>query len=143
MAETHAAYHYDLHTHDAGMGQFQRGSRIAIGHPTHVHVNDLHHVAPGPDPHNPHASFMPSNLHPQDTHELRHAVRKSCVSFNRWPAITCHATYRRDIWPFVQQPPTPRSSSTMESGVQPAPVDICAMEICWKYSRVDQIKSFH
>lgn len=77
MAETHAANHYDLHSHNAGLGHFEPGSRIAVGHPTHVHVDDLHHVAPGPNPHNPGASFMPSRLHPQDTHELQRAVRTS------------------------------------------------------------------
>ncbi len=44
MGETHAMHHYDQHTHAAGIGSFSPGSRVAVGQPTYVHIDNLHHV---------------------------------------------------------------------------------------------------
>ncbi|KAF8894191.1 hypothetical protein CPB84DRAFT_1848529 [Gymnopilus junonius] len=62
----HEAHHYDHNTHAAGVGSFSAGSQIAVGHPTHVHIDDMHHVSPD--------SNLPHQLHPTDTGNLHHAV---------------------------------------------------------------------
>ncbi|KAF8894190.1 hypothetical protein CPB84DRAFT_1748521 [Gymnopilus junonius] len=60
------AQHYDHHTHAEGGEVSTTGSQVALGHPTHVHIDDLHHVS--------HDSGLPRRLHPTDTHNLQHDV---------------------------------------------------------------------
>ncbi len=66
MGTVHDAQLYDHHTYHAGHGSFSQGSQIAVGHPTHVHVDDLNSINM--------ESGMPHRLHPQDTHNLKEAV---------------------------------------------------------------------
>ncbi|KJA15470.1 hypothetical protein HYPSUDRAFT_48404 [Hypholoma sublateritium FD-334 SS-4] len=66
MGHTENAQHFDEHTHHAGGGSFDHGSRAATARPVHVHVDDLHHVS--------HDSNLPDFLHRQDTHNLKAAV---------------------------------------------------------------------
>ncbi|KJA22502.1 hypothetical protein HYPSUDRAFT_54842 [Hypholoma sublateritium FD-334 SS-4] len=66
MGRTQNAQHFDEHTHAAGHGGFETGSRMATARPVHVHVDDLHHVNT--------ESGLPARLHHEDTHNLKEAV---------------------------------------------------------------------
>ncbi|KJA15471.1 hypothetical protein HYPSUDRAFT_220033 [Hypholoma sublateritium FD-334 SS-4] len=66
MGSTVGAHHFDAHTHNAGRGSFDAGSRVATERPVFVHHDDLHHVS--------HDSNLPSRLHPDDTQHLVNTV---------------------------------------------------------------------
>ena len=81
VVEPHDAHRYHVHSKPGGYGEFQHGSQVSVGHPVHVHINDLHHVQPGTPPHEAATKTnMPSILHEKDIHKLRQAVRTSHYS---------------------------------------------------------------
>ncbi|KJA14149.1 hypothetical protein HYPSUDRAFT_220624 [Hypholoma sublateritium FD-334 SS-4] len=79
MGETHGMHHYDEHTHAAGLGSFSHGSRVAVGQPTHVHIDNLNHVTQH--------SGLPHRLHETDTANLQHAVYQASGFHSSNPRI--------------------------------------------------------
>ncbi|PPR00840.1 hypothetical protein CVT26_012475 [Gymnopilus dilepis] len=67
--EVHDAHHYHAHTEHAGIGAFNHGSKIAVGHVTYVHHEDMHHVSPD--------SNLPHQLHHSDLANLHASVNQA------------------------------------------------------------------